>query len=128
MSKGVTLIELMVAVAIIAVIGSIAIPAYNGYIKTGYRTECNNEVAAINLAEEESFLQNNAYKAGTTSATDNSLETALGGLYVPTPKTKLAGTNGANCTYTVSLNGTTGYTVTATGTNNLSGNIVTFTK
>lgn len=127
---GMTLIELMVTVAILAILASIAIPAYNGYISTAYRTECQNEVAAINLAEEESYLQTTTYKAGVMNATTSSytLETALAGLYKPDNKTKTSGSNGANCTYSATLNGTTGYTVTATGINHLSGTIITFTK
>jgi prepilin-type N-terminal cleavage/methylation domain-containing protein len=39
--KGVTLIELMIVIAIVAIIGAIAIPAYNGYVQEPTTTELN---------------------------------------------------------------------------------------
>jgi len=128
---GLTLIELMVTLAILATISAIAIPAYNGYIKTSYRSECQNEVAAIKLAQEEFFLENNEYfPAGTgTSSGVTTIETASGNLYKSsyTTAAKLAA---ANCTYAVTSAAGPTYTVTATGANKLAtdGVIVTFTK
>ena len=58
-NRGFTLIELMIVVAILAIISAIAIPAYTGYIKTAKLTEAQNNLAALRLAEEEFFLENN---------------------------------------------------------------------
>lgn len=66
---GITLIELVVTVAIIAIITSIAIPAYNGYIATAHNTEGWNNLNGIRLAEEEYFLENGTYFAGKTADT-----------------------------------------------------------
>lgn len=66
-NKGFTLIELMITVGIISIIATIAIPAYNGYIKTAKMTEAHNNLAALRLAQEEYFLENNEYFEGTTS-------------------------------------------------------------
>ncbi len=66
---GITLIELVVTVAIIAVITSIAIPAYNGYIATAHNTEGWNNLNGIRLAEEEYFLENGTYFAGDSGST-----------------------------------------------------------
>jgi type IV pilus assembly protein PilE len=118
---GITLIELMVVVAVLAIISAIAIPAYRGYIKTGYRSDCHNEVGAIQLAEEEFFLENNAYFPGGDVAT---LQAASAGAYTPSPDA-LAGT--ANCTYAVAVAGNN-YTITATGANKLAGEGVILTK
>lgn len=136
---GVTLFELMVAVAIIAVLAGIAIPLYTGYIQSGYKTECKNEVSAIKLAEEEYYLKNNAYFPNpvgtvTTALTDsvgsNPIEIAsggtagssnIGGTYVSSYDTAQKIAN-ANCTYSVtSQNSTPYYTITATGANKLAG-------
>ncbi|MDY6978779.1 MAG: type IV pilin protein [Pseudomonadota bacterium] len=65
---GFTLIELMIVVAILAVITSIAIPAYNGYISSARNTEAHNNMAALRLAEEEYYLENNTYVAGEYDA------------------------------------------------------------
>ena len=116
--QGVTLIELMVTIAILAVIASIAIPAYSGYIITARKSECLNEVAAIQLAEEEFYLENNSYYAGTRDATPtNTLQSASSGFYKGTYAT------GDNCQYDVAAcaSGTIAscYTLTVTGINDL---------
>ena len=119
---GFSLIEIMVAVAILAVIAAIAIPAYNGYISTSYKTECLNEVAAIALAQEEFFLENNEQfpSGGGTLGTPGDIENGSLGLYKTSYSTpiKLAA---ANCTYSVtSTTGPPTYSIVATGTNHLS--------
>lgn len=112
--------------AVIAVISAVAIPAYNGYVQTSYRTDCENEVSAIRLAQEEFFLENNQYFDGTNAA---NLETNSSSIYKRSDKV-LAGDS--NCTYAVVTTGTppSSYTLTATGANNLLGygTVVTFSK
>jgi len=66
-NKGFTLVELMIVTAVIAIIASIAIPAYKGYVKTAKMTEAHNNLASLRLAQEEYFLENNSYFEGTTS-------------------------------------------------------------
>ena len=107
--NGFTLIELMVTVAILAVIAAIAIPAYTGYVATARNVEAMDNLSAIQIAEEEYFLQNNAYiPASTTTALVQSNSTNL---WVAAPATESA----REFTYSVTLVGTTGYTATATG-------------
>ena len=121
--KGITLIELMIVVAVLAIISAIAIPAYRGYIKTSYRAECQNEVAAIKLAEEEFFLENGSYFSGSSAST---LKTASGTIYDPTA----SGLNG-NCDYSATVTANS-YTITASGKSggklDGEGTIYTFTK
>ncbi len=95
---GVTLIELLMAMAIIAVISSIAIPMYSGYISTARETEAWYNISDIKMAEEEYFLENNSYfpAAGSTaSTTDGSLDT----YWIPE-----SGTADFQFAYTVSTN------------------------
>jgi len=111
---GVTLIELMVVIVVLGIIAGIALPAYTGYVETSRQGECMNEVAAIRLAEEEFFLNQNSYFPGATAA---ALGAASGNIYTPST-TFAAGT--ANCGVAVTLNGAgTQYTITATGTGKL---------
>jgi type IV pilus assembly protein PilE len=67
--RGLTVIELMVTMAIIAVIATIAIPAYRGYISSAKNTEGMNNLAALELAEHEFFLENNKFFTGGDTAT-----------------------------------------------------------
>ncbi len=60
-TAGFTLMELMIVVAIIGILGTIAVPAYNGYITSARISECANEVAAISLAQKQFLLENNRY-------------------------------------------------------------------
>ena len=115
--KGFTLIELMVTVAILAILVSIAIPAYNGYITTARVSECTTEMAAIKLAQEENFMENNTYYAGSRASGVNTLAINSNGFY--------SGTFSAtdNCTYSVAACAagalTNCYTLTASGINEL---------
>ena len=108
-TSGFTLIELMIVIAILGIVSAIAIPAYTGYMATARMTEAKNNIAALKLAEEEYFLENNNYFSDTSNDNDN-LATASGNLWSASK-----GDGGAvNFTYTVSASGMN-YTITATG-------------
>jgi type IV pilus assembly protein PilE len=109
MHHGYTLIEVMIALTILAVITAIAIPAYRGYISTAREAEGHNNLAALQMAQEEFFLENNTYFAGANTA---AIEAASAFLWTAT------GSDGViNFDYAVSTSGG-GYTATATGNGN----------
>jgi len=112
--NGLTLIELMVVMAILAIVSAIAIPSYNGYIQTSRVAECINEVAIIQTLEVEYSLNNNGdYFEGVDAG---ALKTDSGDLYIPS----ISFTNGtANCGVAATDNGDGTFTITATGTNKL---------
>jgi prepilin-type N-terminal cleavage/methylation domain-containing protein len=64
-SKGFTLIELMIVVAIISIITAIAIPAYNGYISTAKDVAVRANADPLRLALEDYFLDNGTYIVGS---------------------------------------------------------------
>lgn len=54
MQSGVTLIELLIVVAIVGILGSIAYPSYQNYVRQGYRSEAKGI-----LLETAQFLERN---------------------------------------------------------------------
>jgi type IV pilus assembly protein PilE len=59
--SGVTLIELMTVVVIIAILGMIAIPSYRQYSMRAQRTEAKTALLMLATAQERFYLQNNTY-------------------------------------------------------------------
>lgn len=59
--KGFTLIELMVAVAIVAILAAIALPAYQQYVIRGKRTAAQAQMMDIANREQQYFMANRAY-------------------------------------------------------------------
>ena len=71
---GLTLIEVMVAAAIIAILAAIAIPAYqNQTIKAG-RTDGRTALASVALAQERFFTVNGRYALGTAASPFTALD------------------------------------------------------
>jgi type IV pilus assembly protein PilA len=67
MKKGFTLIELMIVVVIIGILAAIAVPAYNGYIKSARTAEASIQmgtakVGLITNYEESQVAANGAYQ------------------------------------------------------------------
>jgi type IV pilus assembly protein PilE len=102
-NSGFTLIELMVAVGVIAVLSAIAIPVYNGYVKTSREGALVNNIATIEVFEEDYRLRNGVYQPGVYDAGADADLALLG--WQPQ--------DNDGTVYTILLVGTTSYKVTA---------------
>jgi type IV pilus assembly protein PilE len=66
--KGFTLIELMVVIAILGILASIALPSYSQYIQRSKRSEGTSALAEYNSKMANYYLDNNNYGNGVACA------------------------------------------------------------
>ena len=62
-ATGLTLIELVVVVAIVALLGTIAVPSYRSYLLRSHRVEAKAALLGLAVAQERFYLQHNRYAA-----------------------------------------------------------------
>jgi type IV pilus assembly protein PilE len=99
--QGFTLVEIMIAVAIIAILSAVALPAYSDYVTRGRLTEAMTTLGGAQASAEQYWSNSRSYTG------------------FPNPQTT------ANFTYAVSNATASSYTLTATGTGKMAGFIYT---
>ncbi|WP_211279493.1 type IV pilin protein [Cognaticolwellia mytili] len=60
-TKGITLLELLVSVAIVGILASVAYPSYIGYIVKSNRTEAQRELVKLANLQEQYFIDHRTY-------------------------------------------------------------------
>jgi type IV pilus assembly protein PilE len=100
-SRGFTLIELMIAVAIVAILAAVVMPSYTEYIRRSRITEAISSLAGMRVKMEQFFQDNRTY-AGACGLPGSSV--------APAPTSP-------NFTYACVINAgpPSTYTITATG-------------
>ena len=68
-ARGFTLIELMITVAVIAVLSAIALPSYTDYITRSKLTEAHSVLADLRVKMEQRFQDARSYAAGPCAPT-----------------------------------------------------------
>jgi prepilin-type N-terminal cleavage/methylation domain-containing protein len=103
---GFTLIELLVVIAIIGILAAIAIPQFAAYRRRGFEAQATSALKNMATAQEAYFVTNNAYSScGGAVCTSG------------TPP----GWNATGVVNVTSSGGTTGFTLTATHNNCVTG-------
>ena len=64
--RGVTLLELMVVISILAILASIALPTYRRYLIRSQRTEAKIALLQLQTAQEKFYMQNNSFTDNLT--------------------------------------------------------------
>lgn len=59
--SGFSLIEVMITVAVIAILSAVALPSYRSYVMRANRSEAKAALINAQVAEEKYFLQNSTY-------------------------------------------------------------------
>ncbi len=99
LSRGFTLIEMMITVAIIAILSAIALPSYQDYVTRGRFSEAHGTLASQGVRMEQFFQDNRTYVGACTAGS------------VAPPMT-----NTTHYTFSCSGLAATAFTLTATGT------------
>lgn len=98
--KGFSLVELMVVIAIIAILASIGIPMYSNYVLKSHRSEAQAELLSAANAADSFEIKNGEFPSGSDITSFWNSSTTKNGYY----------------TLSYDANGSVDYTITATAT------------
>jgi type IV pilus assembly protein PilE len=101
-SRGFTLIELMIAVAVVGILTAIAIPSYQDYVRRGAIEEATSSLSSGRTAMEQFFLDNRTYAGGPCPA--NTDRFGMLCAFTPTAYVITATGTGAMATFVYTIN------------------------
>jgi type IV pilus assembly protein PilE len=103
---GFTLIEVMITVAIVAILAAVALPAYSDYVMRSKISEAISSLSDMRTRLEQFYLDNRAYPTGPGQCKTSGADPLLGEINLPAKKYFVV---------TCTAMSTTAYTITATG-------------
>lgn len=106
--RGFTLLELMIAVVIVAILASIALPSFTSQLRRAHRSEGTAALLSIQTAQEKMYLQYGRYAVGGELSSAATATTP--GLNIPATTTS----GYYSLTITSASAGASDYTATAT--------------
>jgi type IV pilus assembly protein PilE len=118
--KGITLVELMIVVVVVAILASIAVPSYQGYVQRSKRVTAEGDLYAFRNAMQRFFAENNTH-SGATTAADGTAGAPIAALF-PSQSPVDGGTAAYNLTVNVAVGGAS-YTLQATPTGGQAGDV-----
>jgi type IV pilus assembly protein PilE len=109
--RGFTLIDLIIALAIIAILIRIAFPSYQAYLVRSSRQSVQGELVALANLQEKIFLNSNAYASSPITAYTGQ---SAGGLGLPASSNPTTAGKSKDDRYTIAVTATaTTFTLTA---------------
>jgi type IV pilus assembly protein PilE len=111
--RGISMIELMTVVVIVAMLATISVQSYRGYLVRAHRTDATTALLRIQVAEEKYFLQNNTYTTNLNSAPPAGLgiaTTTQNGYYTVAVAADSASTNSIATSFAATATATGGQT------------------
>ena len=103
LSRGFTLIEIMIVVAIVAILAAIAMPAYSDYVTRGKVLDATNGLQSVRTQLEQYYQDNRSYQNANASITS------------PCSNVSTLTSSIKDFVFTCTAPTTTTYTITATG-------------
>jgi len=77
-TRGFTLIELMIAVAIVGILTAVAYPSYRNYVIRASRSAAQTELLQLSSQQEKIYLNSNSYAVSVTAAYNGRSDGGLG--------------------------------------------------
>ena len=121
---GFSLIELMIALAIVGILAAVAYPSYRNYVIRSSRAAAQTELLQLAAQQEKIYLNSNAYAFSVTAAYNGRSDGGLGKTTGRTDDRKytitITPTVGPTQVYTLTATPVAGSTQAADGTNTIS--------
>ena len=126
-ATGFSLIELMVAIAIIGILASIALPSYQAYVEKSRLRAAQADIVALSLAIENHYQRTLSHPAQADKVEDSTPKTEISSVFTSWKPSSVedisfklnAGTAGIKDVDGADLPGGAGYLITATPTGNI---------